>query len=72
MGFSEHYGYKLFPIPFMRAHRNSLKLVNENDTKPLSIYNFVIPTAFIIGGYIIGLFAFIVEKVKKPKAYEDY
>ena len=72
-GFYEKYAYEFFPIPFTKEHRNSLKLENQNDLKPLSVYNYVIPTAFMVGGMLISFVAFVIEKVNGgPKPYEEY
>ena len=73
MGFYDKFAYELFPIPFTKQNRNSLKVENENESRPLSAQNYIIPTVFLIGGYLISFIAFLIEKFRgKPKHYVDY
>ena len=70
MGFYDRYVYEYVPIPFSRQYRNSLKIKDETEMTPLSINNYVIPTAFLMGGIILAFVVFVCEKVMKgPKDY---
>ena len=61
MGFYQHYGYEYVPIPFTRQYRNSLGNYEQPQLEPLNIMTYVLPTAFLMFGYLLSFVIFIWE-----------
>ena len=66
MGFCDYYVYQETPLPFTRRYRASLN-VDENELSPLTVNNYIIPTVFVISGYLISFFIFCYEKLETKK-----
>ena len=64
MGFYEYYVYQETPLPFTRYYRASLN-VKENEMKPLTVNNYIIPIVFLVSGFLVSILVLLNENMKK-------